>query len=264
MIVADSSGTTRDSVDTRLDLDGERFTLIDTAGLRRAARRDPGVEYWSALRSERAIARSDVVLLVIEAGEAGTAQDARIAALCEEMGRGIILVVNKWDLVPAESREREAWERYLRREFRFIAYAPIAYVSAVTGTGVKQLLPLAARIWRERRRRIPDDRVEDILMNAVRRRPPSGNGRRGVLFAARQTGFAPPLFALNVNYPALFEDEYMRYLVNRMRREIPFEGTPIRFDLRTGRPRDARDAGNGEKTERSRGRKGRAGTRVRE
>lgn len=232
-IVSDVPGTTRDAIDTQLERDGERFTLIDTAGIRRKSRIDEAVEHYSVLRALRAVDRSDVCVLMLNGTELATDQDKRIGGYAHEAGKAIILVVNKWDLVDKDEKTMNAFEETIRREMGFLQYAPILFVSAKTGQRVHRLLELAVFVANQHALRIPTGRFNEVIHDAlIRRPPPSDKGVRLKVLYGTQTGVKPPTFVLFVNDPKLMHYSYHRYLENQLREHFGFIGTPIVMRLR--------------------------------
>ncbi len=225
-IVDDVPGTTRDAIDTQLDFEGENVLLIDTAGMRRRGRLGTGVERYSVMRALRAIDRADVALLVLDATELPAAQDMHIAGYVLQAARGIILVVNKWDLIP-DGNQAE-WDRYIRDQFRFVAYAPILYTSALSGWGVADVMPLAHEVYQERRKRMPTSQVNSVVQQAVAGHSPPRKGHRQLkILHATQADINPPTFVFFVNDARLVHFSYRRYLENRLRQSFGFIGTPL-------------------------------------
>ena len=232
-IVHEAPGTTRDAVDTLLDWEGKPVVLIDTAGIRRRGRIEPGVEKYSVLRALRAIDRADVVLLLIDATEGVTAQDAHIAGYILEEAKGVMVVVNKWDLVRKDAHTREEYTRRIRTSLRFLDYVPILFISALTGQGVGRVLPTALRVREERLVRIPTAELNRIVQDAVARHaPPSKAGKRLKFYYATQASVDPPTFVFFVNDPELVHFSYERYLENRIREHYSFLGTPLKLSFR--------------------------------
>jgi GTP-binding protein len=237
VVVSDVPGTTRDAVDIQLERDGERFTLVDTAGLRRAGRRTRTAERGSALMTVRALERADVALLLLDAAEGFTDQDARVAGLTRERGRPTAVLANKWDLV--EDAERGAqMRRAIGHGLRFMSDAPVLAISARTGAGVGRLFETIRRLLDASRRRIPTADLNRWLRDAVARHEPAmaqrGTRRRPLkFFYATQTGVSPPTFVLFCTDPAAVQPAYRRFLENRLRERFDFEGTPVRLRLRS-------------------------------
>ncbi|MCD6291199.1 MAG: ribosome biogenesis GTPase Der [Anaerolineae bacterium] len=232
-IVSDIPGTTRDPIDTELVWEGERVVLIDTAGIRRRGRIRRGVERYSVLRAIRAIERADVVLLLIDASEGVTAQDAHVAGYVLEAEKGIVVLVNKWDLVQKDSHTMQTYTQEVRAALNFMDYVPVMFISAKTHQRVNRVIPTALRVYQERLVRISTAELNRLLRDAVvRHRPPSKGGKPLRFYYATQTGVEPPTFVLFVNDRRLVHFSYERYLENVIRAYHPFEGTPIRLRFR--------------------------------
>jgi len=227
-IVHESPGTTRDSLDAIIRWDDKEILLVDTAGIKRRGRVGTGVDYYSLLRALQAINRCDVALLLIDASEFITAQDMHIAGYIIEVGKGIILLVNKWDLVPQE--QRQEFKRSVEQRLRFASYTPIIYISAKLGRGINRILPQAWEIWQERQRRIPQSDVNELVKQAVGSHPPPRTGSRQLRIArAYQDESQPATFVLKVNYPQLVHFSYQRYLENKLRQGFGFRGVPLKL-----------------------------------
>lgn len=228
VIVSDIPGTTRDAVDTSFTYNGQEFVLIDTAGMRRKTKIDTGVEHYSVLRALRAVDRSDVVFLMLDAREGVTEQDQRIAGYVHENGKGCAVVVNKWDLVEKDTNTMREYEEEIRDRLQFLPYAPVEFVSALMGKRVHRLLDLAVSIAQQRSMRIPTGRLNEIIQDAVAmHQPPSDKGVRLKIFYAAQVQVNPPVFVIHVNHSQLMHFSYLRYLENCLRAEYGFQGTPI-------------------------------------
>jgi GTPase len=233
VIVSPIPGTTRDAVDTHLEYQGTALTLIDTAGIRRRGKIEPGVEKFSVLRSLRAIERADVALLVLDATQGVALQDAHIAGFILESKRSAVVVVNKWDAVEKDSRSPEVFGEIVRRELNFMDYVPIVFVSARTGQNVDEILPAALRVQEERLVRIPTGELNRILRDAEEKHaPPSRGGRKLRLYYGAQVRTDPPTFLIHVNDPALVHFSYRRFLENQIREQYGFIGTPLIFSFR--------------------------------
>lgn len=229
-IVSPIAGTTRDALDTRIEFQGIPITLIDTAGIRRRGKIERGVEQYSVLRSFKAIERADVVLLMIDALEGITAQDAHIAGYILDAWKSCVVLVNKWDALKKDSYTMEAYTDLVRRELNFMDYVPLLFISAKTGQRVDQVLPLALRVQEERLARLSTSKINDILQKAVDYQPPPSHaGRQLKIYYGTQVRSDPPTFVLFVNDPSLLHFSYMRYLENRIRAEYGFLGTPIKL-----------------------------------
>jgi GTP-binding protein len=231
-IVSEVPGTTRDVVDTLISYEGETVRLVDTAGIRRRGRIEPGIERFSVLRAVRAIERCDVAAVLLDAREGVTAQDAHIAGYVRDAARGIILVVNKWDLVPKHARIAAEYSGAIRRALPFVDYAPILFISALTGQRVEQVLETAREVQRWRRFRIPTAKLNELVRAAVAAHPLLEKGRALKVYYVTQAELAPPTFVFFVNDPDILHFSYERYLENRIRAEYPFTGTPIRLVFR--------------------------------
>jgi GTP-binding protein len=232
-IVSSIPGTTRDALDTPMTFQGVPVTLIDTAGLRRRGHIDPGVEKWSVLRVFKAIARADVALLVIDAIEPFTAQDAHVAGFVIDALKSAVVIVNKWDAVEKDEHTLDEFTRRLRTELNFLDYVPVLFVSAKTGQRTDQILPTALRVQEERLVRIPTSELNRIIRDAVAEHPPASQGNRLLkINYATQVRTDPPTFLFHVNDPDLVHFSYERYLQNRLRAVYSFIGTPLRLSFR--------------------------------
>jgi len=232
-IVHEAPGTTRDAIDTQMEWEGEPVVLIDTAGIRRKGRIQRGVEKYSVLRALRAINRADVVLLLTDAVEGATAQDAHIAGYVLEEAKSVVVVVNKWDLVEKDTYTMQAYVQHICTALRFLDYVPVLFVSALTGQRVDQVLPTALRVQEARLIRIPTAELNRIVQEAVARHaPPSKAGKRLRFYYATQAAVDPPTFVFFVNDPRLVHFSYERYLKNRLREHYGFLGTPLRLSFR--------------------------------
>jgi GTPase len=232
-LVSEVPGTTRDPVDTELVFDGLPVVLIDTAGMRRRAAARDRLEQFSLLRGIRAMERADAVLLVLDASTGVLAQDQHVASYALEAGKGLVLVVNKIDLVEGPERRQADWEKRLRAEFKFVRHAPVVTISALTGRGVEKVLPTALEVIGQRRTRIPTNELNRVLRELfLERPPPSFKGRRLALRYATQAGSETPTIVLFVNDVGLLHFGYRRYLENRLRERFGFAGNPLRIVLR--------------------------------
>ncbi|HEY79143.1 MAG TPA: ribosome biogenesis GTPase Der [Dehalococcoidia bacterium] len=231
-IVDPVPGTTRDAVDTLFDFGGQNVLLIDTAGIRRPGRRGAGVEKYSVIRALRAVDQADVVLLVLDASELATAQDMHIAGSIQRAEKGIVLVVNKWDLV--ELDEAADYNRYVRSQFKFLPYAPVLYVSALKGRGVDLIIPEAQQVYRERVKRLPTTAVNEVVQKAVAAHNlPRIGGKQLKILYATQAGVSPPTFVFFVNDARLVHFSHRRYLENRLRKAFDFTGNPFHLVFKT-------------------------------
>ncbi len=232
-IVSDVPGTTRDTLDTQLVWAGQPLTLIDTAGIRRKGRIEEGIEQFSVLRSMRAIDRSDVVLLVIDATESFTAQDLHIAGYVEEQKKGMVVVVNKWDLVDKGPSTMDEYRAKAKEALDFMPYVPLTFISAKYGQRVHQVLEVALHVVEERNKRIPTAQLNKVLREAVaRHQPPSKPGKWLKFYYVTQADVAPPTFVFFCNDPLQVHFSYRRYLENQLREHFGFVGNPIRMIFR--------------------------------
>ena len=235
-IVSDVPGTTRDSIDTRLAWGRSEVVLIDTAGIRRRGKvaGGPAAEKYSTLRALRAIARADVAVLVIDAVEGLTAQDSHVAGYVEDEGKGLVVAVNKWDLLEEKTdRTFDQYVEWIRAQTPFLDFAPVVSISAKTGQRVGKVLELAVDIWGERRKRVSTGALNRLLATATERvQPPMVRGRRPKLFYATQAAVAPPTFVFFASDASLVHFSYRRYLENQLRESFGYDGTPIKLVFR--------------------------------
>jgi GTP-binding protein len=235
-IVSPIPGTTRDAVDTRIEIDGLPVTLIDTAGIRRRGKIESGVEKYSVLRSFKAIERADVVLLLIDAASGITAQDTHIAGFVLDALKSCVVLVNKWDTIVKDTYTMDDYTRVVRQQLNFMDYVPLLFISAKTGQRVDQVMPLALRVQEERLARITTGMLNKILRNAMDAHPaPTHAGRELKIYYASQVRTNPPTFLLHVNDTKLFHFSYKRYLENQFRLAYGFVGTPIKLIARSHR-----------------------------
>jgi len=233
VIVSSTPNTTRDAIDTVLRYHGEEIVLIDTAGIRRSGRVEQGIEKYSVLRSLRAISRADVVLLVIDAADGVTAQDAHIAGYILDEAKSVVVVVNKWDLVEKDAHTMPAYEAKVRQALRFMPYVPVVFISALTGQRIDLLLPLAIRVQQERAERLTTSQINDMIRNATARRsPPTKWGKKLRIYYGTQASIDPPTFVFFVNDTRLVHFGYRRFLENQIRQRYKFEGTPLKLVFR--------------------------------
>ena len=232
-IVSPIAGTTRDATDTKIKWHGQDITLIDTAGIRRRGRIDPGIEKYSVLRAIKALQRADVALLLVDAQEGVTAQDAHIAGTLSEANAGIIILVNKWDLVDKDTHTMSDFEQLVRQDLNFIPYAPTLFISAQSGQRVNRILPMAIEVNDARYRRVSTGTLNKFMRDVTTQHPPpSKSGIRVKFFYATQASTAPPTFIFFVNKPEWVHFGYQRYLENQLRETFPLEGTPVRLIFR--------------------------------
>jgi len=233
-LVASMPGTTRDPVDTELVIGDQRVRLVDTAGIRRKGVTKGGIEHYSLLRGFRALDRSDIAVVVLDATEGVLAQDQHITGYAVEAGKGVVLVANKWDVLEIEARDDKEWRRKIDRSFKFLPGVPVVYASARTGRRVGDILPAAVRVNEARQRRIPTPELNRVIRRAVEDNPPPiRKGRQFKVFYATQGKERSPTIVLFVNDPDLSHFSYRRYLENQVRAAYGFEGVPLRLLLRT-------------------------------
>jgi GTP-binding protein len=233
LVVSEEAGTTRDAIDSTLRYHGRDLVFVDTAGLRRQSRIEEGIEFYSALRSRRAIERADLCCLLIDATEKLNNQDLKIAALAWESGRGLIVVVNKWDLYEKDDKSAAHFEKECREKAPFLAFVPFLFASARTGQRVNRILDVIIEVAAERTKRITTSEVNSRLEELVARlQPPQASGRDVRLMYATQVDVAPPTFAVFGNHPDLVQEHYVRYLHNGFRESWGFRGNPVRILLR--------------------------------
>jgi len=233
VIVSDIPGTTRDSIDTRLIYQDVAVTIIDTAGIRKRGRIETGVEKYSVLRAMKAIERSDVALLVVDAYEGIKSQDTHIAGYILDEWKSVVVIINKWDLIEKDTHTMGEFTQFIRYELNFMDYVPILFTSAKTGKRVNQILDLALEVHQERLVRLPTSQVNRILHVAQDKHPsPSKAGKHFKIYYGSQVRNDPPTFLLHVNNPELSHFTYLRYIENQIREHAPFLGTPIKILLR--------------------------------
>ncbi|CEE01883.1 GTPase Der [Caldibacillus thermoamylovorans] len=230
VIVSDIAGTTRDAVDSPYTYEGQNYVIMDTAGIRKKGKVYESTEKYSVLRALRAIERSDVVLVVIDAEEGIIEQDKRIAGLPHEAGRGVIIVVNKWDAIEKDEKTMNEFEKKIRNQFLFLDYAPIVFVSAKTKKRLHTLIPMIKLVSENHSLRVQTNVLNDVIMDAVAMNPtPTDKGKRLKIYYITQVSVKPPTFVLFVNDPELLHFSYERFLENRIRDAFGFLGTPIRI-----------------------------------
>ncbi|MBE5787236.1 MAG: ribosome biogenesis GTPase Der [Clostridiales bacterium] len=242
-MVSNIPGTTRDAIDTLFTgPDGTRYNIIDTAGIRRKrAIEDESLERYSVIRSIGAIRRCDVALLLIEAQEGVTEQDARIAGMIHEEGKAAVVIVNKWDALEKETGTLEKYKKQVIEDLKFMDYAPVLFISALTGQRNHTVLPEVNKVWEQASRRVGTGALNDVLGDAqMALQPPTISGRKLKIYYATQPAACPPTFALFINSEDLMHFSYERYLENCLRKAFGFEGTPIRFSLREKKKEDIR------------------------
>src|SRR6266542_1627619 len=231
-IVSPIPGTTRDAVDTEIRWHGQRVLLIDTAGIRRRGRIEQGVEKFSVLRAVRAIERAEVAVLVIDAVDGVTTQDTHVAGYVQEAKKGLVIAINKWDVIEKDNGTTREFTARIRRELSFVDWASLVFISARTGQRVPRVLEIARQIQAERDKRVPTPRLIELVRDAVVRHPRTERGRQLKIYYATQSGTRPPTFVFFVNDPKLLHFSYHRYLENQLRAAFGFEGTAMRLVFR--------------------------------
>ena len=233
LIVSDIAGTTRDAVDTHVEIDGQRFTFIDTAGIRRASKINDKIEKYSVLRAHMAVERADVCLIMIDAGTGITEQDEKIAGIAHEAGKACIIVVNKWDSIEKDNSTTNRFNERIHTALAYMPYAPIVYVSALTGQRINTLFDHIKYVYNQSTTRISTGMLNDVLAEATMKvQPPSDKGKRLKIYYMTQVSVAPPTFVIFCNDAELFHFSYQRYLENCLRQTFGFNGTPIRLVIR--------------------------------
>ena len=236
VIVSDISGTTRDSIDTPFNKDGQDYIVIDTAGLKKKGKIYEAIDKYSAIRALKAIERSEIVLLVIDASKGVTDQDKHVIQYATDLHKAIIIVVNKWDLVDKDTNTMSSFEKMIRKEYKFLDYAPIVFLSALTKRRVNTLFDNLKMVHEAYYTRIKTSLLNDVIQEAqVMNQAPDFNGGRLKIYFATQVLTAPPTITLSVNDPEFMHFSYQRYLENRLRETFNFDGTPIRFSLKKHR-----------------------------
>ena len=242
-MVSDIPGTTRDAIDTSLVTpDGTAFNIIDTAGMRKKkAIEDASLERYSVLRSIAAIRRCDVALLLIDAKDGVTEQDTHIAGMIHDEGKAAVVIMNKWDSIEKDTNTLEQKRKEILDDLKFMDYAPVLFISALTGQRVHTVLNMAVKVWEQTSRRVTTGTLNDVLADAqLTMQPPAVNGRRLKIYYATQQSVCPPHFVFFVNHEDLMHFSYQRYLENQLRKAFGFEGTPLRFTLREKKREDVR------------------------
>ncbi len=233
VIVSPIAGTTRDSIDTPFNYDGQEYLLIDTAGIRRKSKVNENIEKFSVLRAVAAIERCDVCMLMIDGREGITEQDKKIAGIAHEAGKGIVIAVNKWDLVDKDNSTMSKMKREIGRELAFMSYAPAIFISALTGQRVEQVIEMARYVAENRAMRIPTGQLNTVITDAtMMKQPPADKGKRLKIYYVTQVGVKPPLFSFKINSRPLMHFSYSRYLENKIREAFGFEGTSLKFVFR--------------------------------
>ena len=233
VIVSNVAGTTRDSVDTRFENKYGKYIFVDTAGIRRKSRVDDRIEKFSVMRAKLAIERADVCLIMIDARDGVTEQDTKIAGLAHEAGKASIIVVNKWDLVDKETGTMEKMRKDVLRDLSFMSYAPVLFISALTGQRVDKLFEMVNAVSNQNSMRITTGMLNNILEDATARlQPPTDKGRRLKIYYMTQVGVKPPHFVIFCNDARLFHFSYQRYLENQIRAVFGLTGTPVKITIR--------------------------------
>ena len=233
LIVSNIAGTTRDAVDTHVEVGGQRFTFIDTAGIRRASKINDKIEKYSVLRAHMAVERADVCLIMIDAGTGITEQDEKIAGIAHEAGKACIIVVNKWDSIEKDNSTTNRFNERIRTALAYMPYAPIVYVSAMTGQRVNTLFDHIKYVYNQSTTRISTGMLNDVLAEAtMKAQPPSDKGKRLKIYYMTQVSVAPPTFVIFCNDAELFHFSYQRYIENCLRQTFGFNGTPIKLVIR--------------------------------
>ncbi len=230
VIVSPIAGTTRDSIDTPFEFEDNKYTLIDTAGLRKKSKVHDNIEKYSVIRAVAAVERCDVCILMIDAENGLTEQDKKIAGIAHEAGKGLMIVVNKWDLIEKETNTMRDYERQIKAELLFASYAPCLFISVLNKQRVFDVIRKAAVIQENRSQRITTGKLNNIIEDAVMmRQPPQDKGKRLKIYYGAQIGVQPPLFSININNRELMHFSYSRYIENKIREAYDFEGTSIKF-----------------------------------
>jgi len=230
VIVSDIAGTTRDAIDSQVTYEGQKYVIIDTAGMRKKGKVYETTEKYSVLRALRAIERSDVVLVVINAEEGIIEQDKHIAGYAEEAGRAVIIVVNKWDAIEKDEKTMKEFEKKIRAHFQFLSYAPIVFLSAITKKRIHTLMPMIDLASENHSMRVQTNILNEVIMDAIAMNPtPTDKGKRLKIYYATQVSVKPPTFVVFVNEPELMHFSYERFLENRIRDAFDFTGTPIKI-----------------------------------
>lgn len=233
VIVSEIAGTTRDSIDTPFRRGEDRYVLIDTAGIRRKSRVTEDIERYSVIRAISAIERCDVCLLMLDAEEGVSEQDKKIAGIAHEEGKGVIIVVNKWDLIEKDTHTMSKFKKQIEQELSYLSYAPILFISVLKRQRIYQVLEMASHVANQRSMRIPTGQLNNLIADAtMMRQPPSDKGKKLKIYYVSQVGIRPPLFSFKVNSRELMHFSYSRYLENRIRDAFGFEGTSVKFVFR--------------------------------
>lgn len=233
VIVSDVAGTTRDAIDSHFEKNGDKFLLIDTAGMRKRKKIDENVEHYSVVRALAAVDRSDVCIIMIDASDGVTVQDTKIAGYAHEQGKACIIAINKWDSIEKDDKTMKNFTLKTKEDLAFMSYAPIIFISAKTGQRVDKLLQEVKTVNEQHKRRITTGMLNDVLNEALQRQqPPSDKGKRLKIYYGTQSSTEPPTFVLFCNSKELFHYSYLRFIENQIRTAFGFDGTPIHFILR--------------------------------
>lgn len=239
VIVSPIAGTTRDSIDTPFEWNGDKYTLIDTAGIRRKSKVNEDIEKYSVIRAVAAIERSDVCILMMDANDGVTDQDKKIAGLAHEAGKGIIVVVNKWDLIEKDTNTMNEFKKKISAELSFMSYAPILFISVKDRLRLEEVMKTAKAVSEIRATRVATGQLNSLIIDAMMmKQPPADKGKRLKVYYVSQVGVKPPLFSFQVNKRSLMHFSYSRYLENKIREAFGFEGTSIKFVFREKREKD--------------------------
>ena len=242
VIVSPIAGTTRDSIDTPFEKNGRKYILIDTAGIRRKSKVNEDIERFSVIRAVAAVERCDVALLMIDAAEGVTEQDKKIAGVAHEAGKGIVVVVNKWDLIEKETNTMRDFEKTIRNELIFMTYAPIVFISVLEHQRIQKVIETADYVQEKRSLRVSTGQLNALIADATMMKPtPGDKGKHLKIYYAAQVGTRPPLFSFQINKRDLMHFSYARYLENRIRESFGFEGTSIKFVFREKGEKDNSD-----------------------
>lgn len=233
LIVSDIPGTTRDAIDTLIEVEGQKYMFIDTAGMRRKSKVKEEIERFSIIRAVAAVERCDVAILVIDANEGVTDQDAKIAGIAHERGRAVILAVNKWDTIEKNDKTMNEYLKEIGNELAYMAYAPRVFISALTGQRITRMLELIQTVHQNHALRISTGLLNDVLIEAMAmQQPPAEKGRQLRIYYMTQVSVKPPTFVIFANERGLFHFSYKRYIENQLREAFGFVGTPIHFIIR--------------------------------
>ena len=243
-IVSDIAGTTRDAIDSQFENEKGKYILIDTAGVRRKSKVKESIEKYSIMRTLLAIERADVCLMMVDATEGITDQDTKIAGEAHEAGKGVIIVVNKWDAVEKETGTLEKYKKEVYEKLKYLSYAPIIFISALTGQRVDKLFDMINEVKEQNSKRITTSVLNQVINEAIAIvQPPSDKGKRLKIFYGTQVATRPPTFVIFVNNKDLFHFSYERYLVNQIRKEFGLVGTPVRIIAREKLEKEAKKEG---------------------